>query len=54
MSDNCNQVIIMLNKLDYLNQVHCQCDKLNELCIRISYETWLNKIYYNNYCVNKK
>jgi hypothetical protein len=55
MCDNyCGQISLAVWQLEYLKQVHCQGDKLNSLCIKLSYEIWLNKINYNKYCMNKK
>ena len=51
----CIYVKMELMKLNHLKDVYCYEKKnSNELCVKISYEIWLNKINYNNYCINKK
>lgn len=50
----CIYVKMELMKLNHLKDIYCyEKGNSNELCVKISYEIWLNKINYNNYCVNK-
>jgi hypothetical protein len=50
----CNKIKTEIMNLNYLKDVHCyEKGSLNEFCVKISYNIWLNKINYYNYCVNK-
>jgi hypothetical protein len=51
----CNEIKIEISKLDYLRQVYCyEKGNLNEICVNLNYNIWLNKINYYKSCINKK